>query len=284
MSQFQKATKKKAKLRLAIAGPSGSGKSMTALRIAKGISERRGGAKICAVDTEKGSLSLYEDIVPFDVSEFSSYEPQNLVAAIEEAEKLGYGVMIIDSLSHFWFGEGGELDQVNKAAKRSQSQNTYFAWRDVSPVHNQLVEAMLKSKMDIIVTMRVKTEYVIETDSKGRQVPKKIGLKPIMRDGIEYEFTVTADVNIDNDFIVAKTRCPALNQYVGNKVGEDVADILMDWLEKGEAVLEPVFQLAKDTREKLLSVGATDEQIAEIKSVDEARRLYASLKSNQRVE
>lgn len=224
---FTRATKTQSRLRLALIGPSGSGKTFTALQIASQLGER-----IAVIDTERGSASKYADRFGFDVCNLDSFDPRQYVTAIKEAEQAGYDVLVIDSLSHAWFGSGGALELVDKAAKKSQSGNSYMAWREVTPLHNQLVDAMLQSRCHIIVTMRAKTEYVLETDSRGKQVPRKVGMAPIQRDGTEYEFDVVADLSLDHDFIVSKTRCNALDGLVIAKAA-GVADMLKTWLTDG---------------------------------------------------
>jgi RecA/RadA recombinase len=247
MITIQKAVKHKAKLRLALSGPSGSGKSFTALELAMGLAN---GGKVGAVDSECGSLSLYADKFDFDVYEMKgSYSPENYTAAIKEFERLGYAVLIIDSLSHAWCGVDGALDQVDKAVMKSQSKNSYFAWRNVTPLHNELVDTILQSNMHIIVTMRVKTDYVIEKNGHGKDVPKKIGLAPIMRDGIEYEFTVTGDLDMEHNLMIGKTRIDILDGKVYHKATREVSATMLKWLNEGEdKPVEPTVQEISDAR------------------------------------
>ena len=227
--EIKKATKLQAKLRLALIGPSGSGKTYTGLAIASNL-----GSRIAVIDTENRSASKYSDDFSFDVIELESYSPDNYIQAIEMVENGGYDALLIDSLSHAWIGKGGVLEIVDKAAKRSQSGNSFAAWRDATPEHNKLVDKLIHCKTHLIVAMRSKTEYVLEKDEKtGKTVPRKVGIQPIQRDGLEYEFDCVADLNMDNDFIVGKTRCKSLNGFIGNKVGKDVADIMLKWLSTG---------------------------------------------------
>lgn len=227
--QFRKATKTQARLRLALIGPSGSGKTYTALRIAKGL-----GGRVAVIDTERGSASKYADLFAFDVLELDTFSPVAFVEAIGAAEAEGYDVIVVDSLSHAWMGKGGALEQVDEAAKRSKSGNNFMAWREVTPLHNRLVDSVVRSKAHIIATMRAKTEYVLEKDERtGKTTPRKIGLAPVQRDGLEYEFDVVADLTTDLDFIVSKTRCPLLAKAVVREAGEDVAATLRAWLSDG---------------------------------------------------
>ena len=143
MVQFHKAERKKSRLRLAIAGPAGSGKTYSALLIAFGI-----GGRVAMIDTERGSGELYAHLGDYDVCVITPpFTPEKYIEAIHEAEQAGYNVIIIDSLSHAWAGEGGLLDIHGHLADRSG--NSWSAWRKVTPKHNQLVEAMLQSPCHI---------------------------------------------------------------------------------------------------------------------------------------
>ncbi len=228
---FQKATKKQAFLRAALIGPSGSGKTLTALKIAEGLGDR-----IALIDTERGSASKYAgepDVPDFDTLQLCAYHPRNYVEAIHAAEGAGYQVLIIDSLSHAWNGPGGALELVDQIAKRSQSGNSFSGWREVTPLHNALVDAILSAKLHVIATMRAKTEYVQERDERGRTVIRKVGLAPVQRDGMEYEFDLVGDLTLDHDLIVSKTRCRTLDGAVVKMPGRDVAATLKGWLSDG---------------------------------------------------
>jgi cytidylate kinase len=227
--QFQKATKKKAKLRMALVGPSGSGKTYTALSVATNL-----GKRVAVVDTERGSASKYADLFEFDALDLETFAPQQYIDAINAAAKAGYDVLVIDSLSHAWIGTGGALEMVDNIAKRSQSRNSFNAWREVTPQHNAMVDAIIRAPLHVIVTMRAKTEYVMEKDERtGKTVPRKVGIQPVQRDGMDYEFDVVADVDEDHNFIVSKTRCSTLADKVFKRAGTDVAGHLTAWLTDG---------------------------------------------------
>lgn len=228
---FTPATQEQARLRLALDGPAGSGKTFTALRVAVAL-----GRRVALVDTERGSASKYANLFSFDALNLSNFNPENYVGAIKAAEDAGYDVLVIDSLSHAWMGEGGALQMVDQAAKRSQSGNSFAAWRDVTPIHNKLVDAMLGCRCHLIVTMRSKTEWVVEKDERsGKSTPRKIGMAPIQRDGMEYEFDVVGDLDQAHNLIISKSRCPEVDSAVINKPGEDFAKTLLAWLGQGEA-------------------------------------------------
>jgi len=224
-SPFKRAVKYDAKLRLAISGPAGAGKTYTLLELAKQL-----GGPIAAIDTEHGSMSKYADQFEFDVEELSSFDPLIIPERISQAAEAGYRSLIIDSLSHFWNGKDGELDQVDRVTARSKSNNSWAAWREVSPKHNAMVQAIVSAPIHILVGMRVKTQWLIQTGKDGKMEPKRIGLESIMRDGVEYEFDVAGDMDIDHNFVITKTRCPGLDGRIYNKPGKDVADVLKQWL------------------------------------------------------
>jgi hypothetical protein len=234
---FQKATKKQARLRAALIGPAGAGKTYTALALATRL-----GSKVAVIDTEHGSAAKYADLFAFDVLELDTFAPATYIEAIKMAESSGYDVIVIDSLSHAWMGKDGALEQVDKAAKRGGGGgNSFAAWRDVTPQHNALVEALLACKAHVIGTMRAKTHYEVSDGSDGRRkgTPFKVGLAPVQKDGLEYEFDLVADIDQENTFVVTKTRCPALSGFVAKRAGEDVASVLRAWLTDGEALPTP---------------------------------------------
>ena len=201
--QFQPAQRKRAKLRLGIAGPSGSGKTYSALSIASGLAPWN---KIAVIDTENGSAELYAHLGSYSVLTLTApYDPDKYIAAIHLAEQSGFEVIIIDSLSHAWNGEGGILDQQGKAADSKYRGNSWAAWREFTPKHNALVESMLKSPCHIIGTLRSKTEYTQVTEN-GKTIVKKLGLAPIQRDGMEYEFTVFLDLSTEHIASASKDR------------------------------------------------------------------------------
>lgn len=227
---FVKATKKAAKARIALEGPSGSGKTYTALTTARALGQR-----IALIDTEHRSASLYADEFDFDTLELDSYDPQVLTGALAAAGQAGYDVVIIDSLSHFWMGTDGMLEQVDRAAKRSAGGNTFGGWKEMRPTERKMIEAMLAYPGHLIATMRTKTEWVVEENDRGKKVPKKIGLKAEQREGLEYEFTLVGTLDLENTLVVTKSRCKALSGAVVNRPDESFGRTLGDWLEDGEA-------------------------------------------------
>jgi hypothetical protein len=230
MAGFIKATKHAAKLRLALIGASGSGKTYTALSIASAMVAANGGGKIAVIDTEHGSASKYSDLFDFDVLELENFDPRKYIEALELAERAGYDIVIVDSLSHAWNGTGGAMEMVDKASERSRG-NSFAAWKDVTPLWNQMLDKIIRCKCHVIGTMRAKTEYVLEVGHNGKSTPKKHGMAPIFREGGDYEFDVVGEISIEHTMTVTKTRCPQLADQSYRCAGADVAAILTEWLQ-----------------------------------------------------
>ncbi|WP_051822348.1 ATP-binding protein [Desulfonatronum thiodismutans] len=232
--QFQKAQRKKAKLRLALSGPSGSGKTFSALLIAKGLAP---GGRIAMIDTEGGSGELYADhegMPEYHCLQFSPpYTPDRAVKAIQAAKGAGFDVVIFDSLSHVWMGEGGLLEMVDTAGQGLRG-NTFAAWKAVRPHEKKFLEALVRTDIHIIVTMRTKTAWEITKDERtGKTKPVKLGLKPEQREGLEYEFTTVLDLAVDGNVASASKDRTALFRGKFFVPGEDTGIQLRSWLEHG---------------------------------------------------
>ncbi len=262
--EIRPAAKERAKLRLGIAGPAGSGKSYTGLLIASGL-----GGRIGVIDTEHRSAHLYADLIPdgFDVLELAPpFSPENYVTAIHAFEAAGVDTILVDSLSHAWAGQGGALDMQGKIADKTG--NSWSAWRSVTPKHNALVEAMLQSPCHIIATMRSKMEYVQDADTSKGKV-KKVGLAPVMRDGIEYEFTVFMEMDQTHSAFVSKDRTRLFDNQIIEKPNADIGQQLLDWLNSGvEPAVAPVL------REQ--QVAAFSDSINHAQTLDELKDAYVA--------
>lgn len=166
--QFTRAVRKQAKLRLAVAGPAGSGKTTAALEIATGLCP---GGRIAVIDTERGSAALYSDRYRFDTLELGPpFSPERFIEAIHVAEKAGYDVLIIDSASHEWNGSGGCIDINDALAAARFKGNTWSAWSETTPRHRAFLDSMMQSPLHIIATMRSKTETVQGEDKRVRKM------------------------------------------------------------------------------------------------------------------
>jgi AAA domain len=222
---FKKATKTQSRLRLAMSGASGSGKTYSSLAIAQHL-----GQSIAVIDTERGSASKYADLFTFDVCELTEFHPGRYVEAIRAADAAGYEVIVIDSLSHAWFAE---LDM---------AQGNFSNWAKIKPLERALIDAMLSSRAHIIGTMRSKTEWVMTptTNKQGKETlqPTKVGMAPMQASGIEYEFDIAGEINLDHLLTISKSRCSTLSNTTHLNPGRDLAELMMMWLSDGEAVTE----------------------------------------------
>ncbi|WP_079104842.1 ATP-binding protein [Streptomyces prasinopilosus] len=261
--QFKKATKEQAKARVALDGPSGSGKTYTALTIATAL-----GSRIAVIDTERGSASKYANEFAFDALELSYFSPEDLVEALAAAQAGGYDVVVVDSLSHFWSGTGGMLEQVDHAAKKGFGGNSFGGWKEARPMERRMVDALVAYPGHVIVTMRSKTDYVLEANDRGRQVPRKVGLKPEQREGLEYEFDIVGSMDFENTLVVTKSRARSLTGAVVKEPGIEFGQQIKAWLEDGSTV-EPVEDLITEANRP----EATFEDLGALMRKVRARRL-----------
>lgn len=236
MNKFLKAERRQTALKIAITGPSGSGKTFSALLIASGI-----GKKIAVVDTENGSASLYAGMdkgplvgVEFDTLPIEPpYTIPKYVEAINMAEKDGYDVLLIDGISPAWAGEGGLLEK--KDALDQRGGNSYTNWASISKEHEKLKARLLTADIHLICTMRSKQDYVLELNAKGKNVPKKVGMAPIQRDGMEYEFTTVLDLGMDHNAIASKDRTSLFDGQIF-KPTKLTGKKIMDWLREAKSI------------------------------------------------
>jgi len=203
---IKRAERTQARLRIALAAPSGAGKTWSGLELARGIVEAGLEAglltgtiegKVGVIDTERESASLYSHLYPFDVIPLDPpYTVDRYIGALQTFERAGYAVVLIDQMSHAWVGAGGIMEQVQKA----ESRNAMAPWLDATPEQNRFVDTILASPCHIIANMRAKTAWVLEEKEKGGRtvkVPKRVGLGIVQRPGIEFEFTTVLGLTTD---------------------------------------------------------------------------------------
>lgn len=222
---FRKAEKSQSKLRLAVFGPAGAGKTMTALRIGSGM-----GGRIAVIDTEHGSAAKYADRFGFDVDNLDNPKISNLVEKMAEAS--GYDILIIDSLSHPW---QELLEEMDKLAHAKYKGNTWSAWSEGTPKQRELVRAILSFPGHLIATMRSKTEWTTDKDRDGKSRPIRVGLAPEQGKGIEYEFDMLMEISPEHFATVIKDRTGKYQDRIVEKPGEDFGRDLVAWLNTGNA-------------------------------------------------
>jgi energy-coupling factor transporter ATP-binding protein EcfA2 len=239
---FQKAKRKNVFLKIAITGPSGSGKTYGALRLARGLVGPQG--KVALIDTENGSASLYADTFDFDVLDIRPpFDNSKFVDGINAASSAGYSCIVIDSASHFWEGILAYKDMLDSRP----GGNSYTNWRAAGDRFSDIIKAVLQSPVHVICCMRSKMDYVQEQDERGKKIVRKVGLAPIMRDGIEYEFTTVFDVGLDHKSTVSKDRT-GLFVDKAFQITEGIGTELENWRMSG-AQVEPEPPAASPTEE-----------------------------------
>ena len=225
--EIRKSERKNAKIKLALQGSAGSGKTYSSLLIAKGL---LGGdfTKTAIIDTENRSADLYAHLGDYNVVSMDSpYSPERYIEAIELCEKEGMEVIIIDSISHCW----DYLIDVHS----NMPGNSFTNWGKITPRQNSFINKILRSNAHVISTMRVKQDYVLN-QKNGRFVPEKVGLKAIQRNDLDYEFTIVFDVDsahnaraskdrtglfIDKpEFIITASTGKKINEWCVNSIGE----------------------------------------------------------------
>ena len=221
------------------------------------------------IDTERGSASLYANKFKFDVLELEKHGPLDYIEALELAASASYDVVVIDSFSHAWIDS---LEKVDQAIERGGGNN-FTAWRKVSPAHSKLVDAILSCPMHVIATMRSKVEYAMQENDKGKKEIKKLGLAPVQRSGVDYEFTIVGDLNLEHQLLISKSRSDAIPPgEVFDRPGEAFAKRLRNWLDDGAIVDHPVPIQAPRT-EVVESAKVTTPIVSPTRSIMRVRRV-----------
>lgn len=237
--QIRKATKTKSKLRIGLAGTSGSGKTYSALLLASGLTDW---SKICVIDTENGSADLYDSLGEYNVITLTApFSPERYIEAIKAAENAGMEVIVVDSITHEWDGQGGCLEIVEQVTKASTSKNSYTAWAKVTPRHNAFVQALLQSSCHIITTVRRKQDYDMSKDSNNRTVVTKVGMKEVTRDGFEYELTLSFALSQNHLAEASKDRTGLFMNKPEFVITKETGLTLKNWAESGKepSIIQP---------------------------------------------
>jgi hypothetical protein len=226
---IRKAERKKIKLKMKLAAPSGGGKTTGALKLAKGLVGAW--SKIVLIDSENGSGELYSHLGDYSVLPITPpFTPEKYIQAIDVCEKAGFECVIIDSASHEWDGLGGCLEINEKTAQTKYRGNTWSAWSETTPRHQKFLEKILQSPIHIIATFRSKTETVMGDDKKV----KKLGMKDVGREGTDYEFTLSLDIDRDSHLaIVSKDRTNLFEGKDAFMIDEQTGIQIKKWCESG---------------------------------------------------
>ncbi|MCW8101640.1 AAA family ATPase [Streptomyces tauricus] len=227
MPEFRPAVKESRPVRLAFEGPSGSGRTLTALLVAAALGE-----PIALIDTERGMAAKYADRVPFHTQEFTNYDPTSLFSALARAAVRDYPVLVVDTYSAFWSGAGGMLDKVDGEARAGYG-GTNAGWSKHRPMERAVTEALAAYPGHIVVTLRARTDTVIETDTRGRQYARRISVRPEQRADIEYDFDAVGTLGPVATVYFGKSRIPALAGEVIDQPGEDLGRTILAWANDG---------------------------------------------------
>jgi hypothetical protein len=229
--QLKKAERRKAKLRVGIFGPSGSGKTYSALLLAHGLVGDW--EKIAVIDTERGSADLYSHKGDYNTLTLEPpFTPERYIQAIQTCIQAGMEAIIIDSISHEWEGAGGCLEIHDQ-----MTGNSYTNWAKVTPRHNRFIDAILQSPVHMICCGRAKQDYVLQEKS-GKQVPEKVGLKAVTREGFDYEVTLAFDLDIKHNATSAKDRTEMFIDKPPIVITEETGKQLAEWANQGVDPLE----------------------------------------------
>ncbi|MFI5360231.1 MAG: AAA family ATPase, partial [Halanaerobiales bacterium] len=241
---------------MALQGVSGSGKTYSALLLGYGLCENW--SKIAVIDTENHSAHLYAGLGGYQVAGMDApFEPEKYIEAIQVCENAGMEVIIMDSLSHEWEGAGGILDTHGNMAG-----NSFTNWAKLTPRHNAFIQAMLQSSCHIIATIRTKQDYVL-TEKNGKQVPEKVGLKAVQREGMDYEFTVVLDLDIKHYATASKDRSSLFMGKPPFIISSSTGEMIRNWCNSG------VVDTAMEVQQRIQDCRSLEELFALYKIVPE---------------
>ncbi|WP_279130874.1 AAA family ATPase [Butyricimonas virosa] len=220
---LRQSSKKQAKIKLALQGCAGSGKTYSALLLAHGLCNDW--TKIAVIDSENGSADLYAHLGTYNVLNLSeNFTPETYIEAIKVCEDAGIEVIIIDSISQCW-------DYLLEYHANLQG-NSFTNWQKVTPRINAFMQKILQSRSHVICTMRCKQDYVL-SEKNGKMVPEKVGLKAVMRDGIDYEFTIVFDINMKHQAIASKDRTALFVNKPEFIITPTTGQAILDWCNEG---------------------------------------------------
>ena len=243
--ELKKSQRSEAKLRLSLQGSPGSGKSMSALLIAYGITGNY--STIAVIDSERGSANLYSNLGSYYVLNLEEpFTPEKYIEAIRLCEQSGIEVIIIDSASHEWSGKGGCLEIHEKTTSAMKIPNSFTAWATVTPLHQAFIDAILQSTCHIITTLRTKTEYVIN-ERNNRMTPQKVGMAGIQRDGWEYEVTISLEIDDEHNASCSKDRTGLFADKGKFRITPETGQIISNWCRAGKSLQDIKVDIQKAT-------------------------------------
>lgn len=223
MLNLRVSSKKQAKIKLALQGCAGSGKTYSALLLAYGLTNDW--TKIAIIDSENGSADLYASLGNYNVLPLQdNFTPETYIEAVKVCEDAKMEVIIIDSISQCW-------DNLLEYHANLQG-NSFTNWQKITPRINSFMQKILQSPSHVICTMRCKQDYVL-SEKNGKMIPEKVGLKAVMRDGIDYEFTIVFDINMKHQVIASKDRTALFVNKPEFIITPTTGQAILDWCNEG---------------------------------------------------
>lgn len=223
---LHKAQRKQAKLRIGVSWPSGSGKTYSALLLARWLASSWG--KVALIDTENGSGELYSHLGGYNAITLTEFKPSDYLNAIKECEEAGMEVIVIDSITHEW---KYILEAVDKITQASNSKNSYTAWGKATPQHDSFIQWILQSNCHVITTVRSKQDYDMGKNEKWFTTVTKVGMKQETRDGFEYELTLSLDISQNHTATASKDRTTLFSDNLWFVISEETGKKLKEWNE-----------------------------------------------------
>lgn len=239
-------------------GASSSGKTMTALLIARGLVGPEG--KIGMIDTENRRGEMHAEVAaPWDHLDMQPpFSPLRYIDAMKEYEKAGnYDCIIIDSQSHSWEGEGGVLDQAEKNANKGA-----LTWKAPKMAYKKMLNHMLRAPCHVIFCLRSKDEYDWNArDENGKKQPVMMGLAPICGAGFIYEMTVSVLLGLDHKPmfegplvhpLIPSVKAPdAIFESIkpGEFMGEENGRAIATWLSEGVKIDKELETMKREARD-----------------------------------
>jgi hypothetical protein len=273
--KLQQACRKHAKIKMGLLGPSGSGKTYSALLLAYGICDDW--RKIALIDTENYSSDLYAHLGNYQVLHLEApFSPERYIEAITVCEQANVEVIIIDSMSMEWSGSSGILE-----THALMPGNSFTAWQKLTPRHNAFLQRILQSPVHVIATIRSKQEYVL-ADKNGKQVPEKVGMAPIQRDGVEYDLTLLFELNMKNQASATKDRT---SLFIGKPefiISPKTGEMILQWCNEG--VSDELSELKQRIKECKTYKELSQVYYANPRKDDKVKQLFSERKSEMMAE
>lgn len=263
--EFEEMQREQSKLSVAVFGPSGSGKTTGCIKIAMGVRDQLYPGESLKdiglfIDTEKRSstkavgrsvggetleaLTLYHFEPPYDIVKLANL--------INYAVSQGKKIIIIDSMTAFWSGKEGILERASTLdVELADKKKAYGAWseKEIIAKKNLLKNVMVNDSAHMIFGMRAKTEYVMEVNRYGKNVPKAVGMKEDMQGDVRYEPDVFLSLDLETHGVTV----------VKDRIGYSEIRMTMDNPEL------PLDVEAGKTLAKLVAEGISPEEVAERK-------------------